>query len=496
MTTTSSATSGSATITSLGVGSGLDAETIVSKLVALERQPINNLQTAADKIQTKISAFAKVQDAVSSFRDSARKLANPDIWGSTVATSADNSVVTFSTSSGATAGNYSMSVKSLASSQSVVMNTVQAASTSTLGSGSLSIEVGSWSGTAFTAKSGTTAKNVTIAATDTLEGIRDKINDAGAGVTASIIKDASGARIVLNSSSTGAANGFRIKATDNDGNSLDGSGISALAFDLDPLAPTTGSARTQTAADAQAKINGVSVTSTTNKFEDVLTGISFTVGKVTDFTETGGADTPVNVTIAQDNDTISKAINSFATSYSALVSLLREDTKYDADTKTAGVLQGDGTALSILNQFRSMVGGTGGNSTVFNTLSSIGVEVQSGGTLTVNSTKLNNSLGKLSEVKKLFAYANLSDSSQDGIATKLRTLGDNLLGFEGALTTRKDGLKKAVQLNQKRQDELDLRAALFEKRLRAQYTALDTQMGAISTQSNYVTQMITAWNKS
>jgi flagellar hook-associated protein 2 len=486
MTTTSSST-----ISSLGVGSGLDANSIVTKLVALERQPITNLQTAADKLQTKISAYGQIQSAVSSFRDAAKKLANPEVWGTTTATSSDSTAVTFSTSSGAATGNYAMSVSSLATSQAVVTKAPLSSATATVGAGTLSFEIGDWSSGSFVGKTGASAVSITVAATDTLEGVRDKINAAGAGVTASIINDTTGARLVMNSSSTGAANGFRITATDTgDANDTDANGLSALTYNPPANNATTnpaGTTATQAAGNAKATINGVEVTSATNKFADVLTGISFTVGKVT--------TSPVNVSVTQDNDTISKAVSEFATTYTTLANLLKTNTKYDDATKAAGTLQGDGTAVGMINQLRSaLTGGTGASST-FSTLSSVGVEIQSDGTLSVNSTKLTNALGKLSEVKKMFANADLTNSGNDGIATRLRTLTDNMLSFDGTLASRTSGLNKAVAANQKQQDALDTRAALYEKRLRAQYTALDTTMATISTQSSYVSQMITAWNK-
>lgn len=476
------------TLSSLGLGSGLDANSIVTKLVALERQPIDSLQKQADKIQTKISAFGQIQSAMSTVRDAAKKLANPEIWASTVATSSDSTSVSFSTSAGAATGNYSVTVGSLAASQSVVTKTPLAASTSTLGSGSLSIEIGTWSGTTFAAKAGTSAKTVTIAATDTLEAIRDKINDAAGGATAAIIKDASGARLVMSSSSTGAANGFRIQATDTgDASNTDDAGLSSLAYDLDPLNPTLGTEKKQDAKDAAATINGVDVTSSTNKFSDVLSGITFTVGKL--------ASTAISVSVTQDNDGISKAIGDLATGYSALSSLLKTNTKYDEGTKSGGVLQGDGTALALLNQFRSAVSGSSGASSVFATLSSIGVELQTSGDLKVNSTKLSNALGKLSEVKKLFSNADSANSENNGIGTRLRTLGDNLLSFDGALSSRTAGLRTSVTKNQKDQDKLNARVDLYEARLRKQYTALDKTMAGISAQGSYVNQTITNWNK-
>lgn len=480
-------TTTSGTISSLGVGSGLDANSIVSKLVELERQPITLLQKRAETLQTKISAFGQVQSSVSSLRDAVKKLANPEIWATTKATSSDSAAVTFSTATGAQTGSYSISIDTMAASQSVVNNTRLASKASTLGSGTLTFETGTWTGTSF-AGSGTTV-DVTIGAADTLEQIRDKINASGAGVSAAIVTDAGGARLVMTSKNSGAENGFRVLAADDDGNNLDGGGISALAFNLDPdpLNTTTGSTRGQEAKDAVATINGVEVRSKTNTFTDVLPGISFTVGK---------ASTTANVTVAQDNETITKAITDFATSFSSLITQLRTNTRYDDATQTAGTLQGDGTAVSILNQFRAMIGASSNASSTFATLSSIGVEMQAGGTLTVNSTKLSNALGNLAEVKKLFSNVDNLNSANDGVATRLRTLADNMLGFEGALTTRTAGLNKAVKDNEKRQAEMDARVALFEKRLRAQYTALDTQMAQINGTSSFVTQMITNMNKS
>lgn len=480
-----SSTSTTPTLTSLGVGSGLDAETIVTKLVALERQPIAQLQTQASTIQSKISAFGKIQSAISSLRDAASKLTSPDLWSTTKATSADTAVA-FTTTPGAAVGSYSVGVTSLAAAQSVLSSSALASSSSTLGSGTLTIDVGTWTGSSFAAKSGSTAVNIAIGASDTLATIRDKINSANAGIKATIVNDASGARLVMNSSTTGLSNGFRVAVADDDGNNVDGNGLSSLAYD--PANTTTGTTLTQAAANAAATVNGVSITSETNTFSEVLTGISITVNKVT--------SSPVNVTVAQDNEAITKAITDFASAYSSLDSTLKSNTKYDESTKTSAILQGDSTALSLIYQFRGLLGSASGASSVFSTLSSVGLETKSGGALVVNTTKLNNALGNLSELKKLFAATDLTGAGADGFATKFRTLADSVIGFEGAITTRTAGLNTAVSNNEKRQEAMEARVALYEKRIRAQYTALDRTMATMSTQSGYVSQMISAWNKS
>lgn len=479
-------------VSSLGIGSGLQANDIVNKLVALESQPITDLQTAASKIQTKISAFGQIQSAVSSVRDAARKLTSADLWGATTATSADATAVNATTTSGAQVGTYAVDVTVLAKPQSVVSNTALASSATTVGSGSLSIELGTWSDTGFAGATGGTPIMVTVAATDTLADIRDKINNSGAKVKASIITDSSGARLVMQSATTGEANGFRITATDDDGNGNDATGLSALAYD--PTNGTTGTKLTQAASDAEATINNIAVKSPTNTLSEVISGMTLTLSKVTNTTANGS--NPINITVGQDTASITKAITDFASAYSSMASLLKTNTKYDESTKTAGTLQGDSGALSVQNQFRSILGASSGASSTFGTLSSIGLEIQTDGTIKVNTTKLTSSLANSAEVKKLFSNSDTSDPANDGVMTRLRTLGDNLLGVDGALTTRTAGLNKSITDNQTRQDSLQARVDLYEKRLRAQYSSLDTIMAGLSSQSNYVTQMINSLNNS
>jgi len=473
------------TISSLGVGSGIDAESIVTKLVALESQPITQLKTEASKVQSKISAYGKIQSAVSDLQSAARKITSVDTWGATTASSSDATAVTASTSSGAQTGSYSVVVNSLAKPQSVVSNSYMSSSSAALGaSGTLTIELGSWSGSTFSA--GSSSVNVSVAATDTLETIRDKINKSSSGVKATIITDSSGSRLVMQSATTGASNGFRITAADGDGNNTDDSGLSTFAYA--PDSATSGTTLTQSASDASATINGVAVTSTTNTLSEVVTGLTLTLSKA--------SSTATTITVGQDNDSITSALQDFATKYTALSDLLRSNTKYDESTKTAGTLQGDSGAVSILNQMRAIVGGSTSASSTFTTLSSIGLEVQSGGGLTVNASKLKSALNNLPEVKKLLANSDSSDPTKDGIGTRMRTLTSTVLDLEGTLTTRTKGLNATLNDNSKRQEQMQSRVDLYEKRLRAQYSALDTAMAKLTSNSNYVTQMITSLNKS
>lgn len=476
-----SSISSTGTISSAGIGSGLDVETIVTKLMAIEQQPLKLLQNTATTIQTKISAFGGLQSSVSAFRDAALALTNPSTWSGTAGTSSDAGSVGVSSTASAVAGSYAVTVQALATTQSVA-STAFAASSSTVGSGTLHINLGQWSAapaSTFTAASGATGLDIVVTDTDTLATLRDKINAAGAGVSASILTDTSGARLVLNSSATGAANGFQITAA----NGASGN-LAALAYDPPN---STGTTLTQSAANAAATINGLSVSSATNSLSDMIQGVTLTLFKV--------SSTPVQISVAQDTTATKTAIQGFVTAYNALATLLTTDTKYDSGTSTAGVLQGDSTAVTLQRQLRNLLGASSGASTVFTTLSQAGLETQADGTLKINDAKLTSAMGKLPELKKLFANSDTTNPANDGIVRRLRVLSDSLVNSDGLLTTRTEGLNTSLKTNQKSQDAMNDRLAAVEARMRAQYTALDTKMATLNTLSTYMTQQIANWNK-
>lgn len=465
-----SSVSGVGTISSAGIGSGLDVNSIVSKLMAIEKQPITNLQTQESKLQAQLSSWGQIKSDVAAFRDAASALTLPSTWSVTTATSSDPQSVSVSTGTSAPAGSYSISVQKLASAQTLATRT-QSSATATLGQGTLQIQLGTWGSnqSTFAANSSASTINVSISSTDTINDIRDKINAASTSVTASVVNDASGSRLVLRGP-TGAPNGFRTTVTD--------PSLSALAYD-----PSTGSnsmTQTQAAGNSAATINGLPVTGTSNALT-AIDGMTITLGKVT--------SSPVDVTVAQDKTSITTSINSFVTAYNNLQSLLADQTKYDASNKTAGTLQGDTSAVSLQTQIRSMMGGLSNASSTFGRMSDMGLEIQTDGTIKVNSSKLTSALGNLTEVKKAFA-ATGATSADNGFAQNFMTIGDNYLGVDGTITTRSSGLQTSIDNNTKRQSDLLALANAYETRVRAQYTALDATIAQLTTQSNYVTQML------
>jgi flagellar hook-associated protein 2 len=465
----------SGTLSSAGIGSGLDVNSIVTQLMAIESRPLTALQTKASTIQSTVSEYGKIKSAFSALNDLAVKLAGSTTWAQSTATSTDASVA--ATTNASSPGTYSVAVSQLASVQTLATG-VFADASATIGAGALHIELGTWGANqaSFVPKAGATAVDVSIAATDTLTEVRDKINAAGAGVTALIMTDSSGSRLLLRSNTTGAANAFRTSG-----------GVNALDFD-----PSSGAAGTMTqsqvAADAAATVNGLAVTSSSNTFANIVDGLTLNVSALT--------TSPATVTVATDKTALKKAITDFAAAYTAIYKLIATDTHYDATAKQGGILQGDSAAVGLQNQLRALAGGVTGASSTFARLSDAGLQIQVDGSMTVDDTKLGNALGNLAELKKAFANTDPADPTQDGFAKRFRTATDALLGIDGSLSTRTQGLSDALRRNQTDQEHLNTRLAGVERRLRAQYTALDKAMATLTSQSSYITQQVAAWNNS
>lgn len=477
-----------ATLSSAGIGSGLDVRAIVAQLMAIERQPLAALQTATKKTQDQLSVYGKLESAMTALRDAARKLTSTDTWRATTVASAKPEAVVATTNGSTPAGTYSVNVSRLASSQTLVSQSTYGTASDAVGPGSITIELGTWSAgqTGFTPKPDAAAVTLRFnAPDDTLEDVRDRINTSGAGVTASIVSDANGLRLAIRSTATGEANGFRISVNDDDGDNGDPAGLSVLAFD--PSVSVSQMTQGSAAVNALATINGVPVSSATNSLDAVLDGLSFQFAQVT--------TAPVDVTVNRDDAGMKAHIVDFANKYNDLVKLMRENTRsVDGDTP-GGVLQGDNSALGLLRQLRSLAGSTSGAVTEFTRLADIGLEPQRDGTLKIDEKKIGNAMANLPALQDFFARDDMADDSLDGFGALFRAFGDQRLAAEGPLASRKEALQGRIERNNERSEALEQRLALREKRLTEQYGRLDTMMARMNSLQNYVTQQVANWNK-
>ena len=484
-----SSIAGTGSVSSLGIGSGLDVNSIISSLMAVESQPLTLLQNKASTINTEISAVGQIKSLTSTFGDKAQALASTSLWSQTTSTTADSSVVTADTSSGTAApGDYSVTVQQLAQGQTVTSSAL-ASSDATLSQGTLTIQLGTWSGTppsAFAAKSGANPVSITIGPGDTsLSSIRDKINAANAGVTASIITDANGARLSLRSTATGAENGFKLTAseTTDDGNAA--TGLSALTYD--PTSAGSQLALNQSALNAKATVNGIDVESASNTLANISDGLSLTLSKV--------SATPVDVKVATDTAAQTSAINDFVKAYNALNSYIADQTKYDATSKTGGPLQGDPSIIGFQNQMRSVLNTDSTASSMYARLSDIGITIQADGSLAADSTKLSAALANPAQVKALFSTAGDTNAAT-GFAVRFSNLCDQSLDVtNGNLSTRYTGLQGELSRNSTAQSDMQTHLDATQARLTAQYQALDTTMSQMNALSSYVSQQVTMMEK-
>lgn len=470
-----------ANISSPGIGSGIDVQSIVSQLVTLEKAPLTQLKTQATSFQTKLSTYGTIKSQVSALGDAAAKLSTNTGWSAVKASSSNATAIGVTASSGAPASSFTMSVQQLAKAQSTASAAV--ATDTAMGTGSMTIELGSWSGNTFTAGSGTPVSVTIAAGEDSLAEIAAKINDANAGVTATVLRDASGERLLMRSKDTGATNGFRIAVTDDDGTHTDGNGLSRLAY---AAGNTSGMTQTQAGQNALATINGVSINTPSNHLTDTLPGLNIQLSQVT--------TDPVEIDVSTDQEAIQKNVQAFVDAYNAITTTLTNATRYDPGTKVAGALQGDATATGLQNALRSMMRSESG-STPYTRLSDVGIELQAGGTMALNSSKFDAAMDDLPNLQSLFTI-DTGSATTEGFGRKIKAFAQGLVNAEGMVTTKTDSLQKSIQRNTLEQERVNDRAARAEVRYLAQYNAMDAAVSKLNGLSTFVSQQIALWNKS
>lgn len=474
-----------ATISSPGVGTnGLDVKNIISQLVALEKKPLDNLKLQAATVTTKISAFGQIKSMVSALADATSKLTSVTGWNGVSTSSSDTKYVTATAIGGTLPTSFSVEVQSLAKAQATASSALLPVG-GALGPGTLRLELGKWSVSpaGFTPTSGVPV-DIAISASDTLNDIASKINGAGAGVSASILTDASGERLLLRSKSTGELSGFRLSALEGADTNIasagntDTTGLSRLV---------AGATVTQAAADAKAKVNGIAVSSGTNTFATTISGVTFKAEQVT--------TAPIDINVSKDESTIQSNINDFVKAYNDINQLLQDATKYDGATKSAGLLQGDSTAVALQNSLRNAVQSVTSGGGAYKRLADVGITQQLGGALAVDSGKLSAALSKNpDDLKNLFR--NTGGGSADGIAVQIKALTTNLLSNGGFFKSKDDTLQLSLKRNGVDQTRFNAKVDAFEKRITSRYNALDTQLSSLNGLNAYISQQVATWNKS
>ena len=450
-----------ASITSTGIGSGLDVTGLVQSLVAAEGQPARQrLVQQETRFQGKLSAYGSLRSALAEFQSSVEKLQDAKTLQTRRVTLENEDAFSVEADEDAVPVSYQVEVVSLAEAERLT-SSVFAGPDAAVGTGTLTVSV---AGAAF---------DVTIdAENNTLEGIRDAINAAAdnSGVQATIVNADAGSYLILKGDETGAANVITVTQAGGDG------GLAAIAYD-----PGNGIAnltRSVAAADGQIRVDGFDVFSDSNVYEGVIDGATITTIEPT----SGQA---YSLDIAYDNDDVRKTIGSFVTSYNALTEAMDNLSRFDAESGDAGPLQGDAALRSVSILLRRELGTASTDvDKAFDTLSEIGIAIDENGKLEIDSEKLD------AVIESDFRQVGALFSADGGYANRLGTLLDSFLDPDGLLQTRTDGLQSSIDRITEQGEALDERLVRLEARLLRQFNGLDSLISQLTTSGNFLSQQL------
>ena len=433
-------------IQAAGVGSGLDIASLVSQLVAAERQPLDaRLDRRESAVTVELSALGTLRGALAALSDALAPLrSNEDVF-------------TASATGAIAPGTFDIEVASLAAAHRLASAAFATGGGAYVGSGTLTISVG---GNAFSIE--------VPPDSGTLADIRNAINATigNTGVTASIINEVGGSRLLLTARQTGAANTIGVTQSGGDG------GLASL---------TAGLTQTTAAADSVVFINGFEHRSASNAVSGAIEGLTLTLRSA----DPGNTHL---LTVANDTAAVTERIRKFVSDYNATARVFADLQRYDATTGSAGALLGDAFARSLESQLRRDVTGalspaSGG---AYTSLAALGIRTDASGQLTLDESALAAALASdFDGVAALFG-------GEAGIAARAYGRLESVLASDGPLSARTDSLNQQVRAIGRERDAVDRRMETVEARYQAQFNALDRLLAQLQSTSSYLAQQLSA----
>ncbi len=468
----------------------IDVNAIVTQLMSLERQPITKLTAKETSYQAKLTALGLIKSNIASFQTATQGLGSSSSSSLLAfkATSSDATVFSASAGSTAVAGTYSLEVTKLAQSQNLVavgqatsntpigngvattvtfdFGTIDISPTNSYGGGSLTD--GIYTNADFISNGNPIPPLTIDGSNNTLEGIRDAINAANMGVSASIVNDGSGTpyRLALSSNNTGVVNSIKITTSGGDG-TID----ALLAHDPAGLPAAQHLNQTVAAQNADFKVNGIPISKTSNTISDAIQGVTLTLNKIT--------TAPATLTVARDTSAVTDKVTAFVKAYNDLYSALKNSSAY----KSKSALEGDATLRSFQTELRSIASAAVSGGTMANMFEA-GLTFQANGTLQLDSAKLNSAMAKnFNDVANLF-------NSPTGYATTFGAWATSALAVDGSIASKTEGFNQYIKDIGTRRDTLEARMVSLERLYRTQYSSLNVLLSQLGKTSDYLTQQL------
>jgi flagellar hook-associated protein 2 len=448
---------GTGTSAGAGLGAGINVQQFVQFAVANQTAHITAMQAQQTTLGSEAGKLASITSELTALGNAAAVLRDPlGALAAEVATSSNSNILTATASGIALASAHTISITSLATTSSYYSDAVTSSSTVLAIGDTISISVG-----------GKAVTSVTVDSTNnTLDQLVAAINDSTTGVQANVINDANGARLAIVSTTSGVPGDVGVTGSLH----LTDAGNTAVNFH-----------QAAQGLNAQLNVDGVPISSTTNTVSGVINGVTLNLGAPT------GA-TPVTLKVASDTTQATSAINTFVAAYNTVVNDITSQFKVNPDGSGGGVLDGDNS----LREAQSLLLGAvshaiSGNNGVVN-LSSIGINLQNDGTLTVDTAKLGAALTtKQTSVQNLFGSA-AGSFSQNLSATisSLTASATGILSLDSQSITS-TSLDLTRQIN-------DLQAALVtqEASLTAVYAKVNATLQQLPLLQSQIAQQLAA----
>jgi flagellar hook-associated protein 2 len=443
---------------SLGFGSGINVNQLVSDLAAASRAPkVERFDALARVSQAKISTVAKARADLDSFADTLANLVQTGSLSSQPNVS-NATALKADALPGAQLGALAteIEIRQLARAQTAHSGLL-ASSSAPIGIGMLTLNVGG------------VGHDITIdAATNSLAGLADAINASGSGVRASVVPDQGQFRLVLKGE-TGLTNAFTLTAR---------AGADPALAEL----VTTGLALSQPASDAVLRVDGIEYNRPSNRIADIVPGVELTLQKA----EVGSL---ISLGSTRPASALKQTVSDFVTVFNQLQSSLKEA------RQTIG---GTGNLRGLDRQLMALIGRDLTSHAAVNSLSDIGVTLDRSGSLTLDLRRLDAALANHPDaVEALFnppRNALQTPETDPGLAHALDALRDAAIAPGGLLESLGKRFEAEAQELSKNRDRMQAREAAYEARLQKQYATLDARLSAFKATQSYLEQQIKLWS--
>ena len=471
----------------LGVGSGIDLSSMLTQLMAVERIPLTRLQSQESSVQSTISAFGALKSVLTAFSDSAKTLTAAKFNGNT-ASSSDTKVATLTATNDAALGNYSLDVTRLASAEKAV--TAGQTAGATFQGGTLTLQLGSAASGNFTPEGD--SRTLTLAEGSSLTDIRNAINaDESFGLTASIINDGAGERLVLASKETGAASAFQLTANSTDS----GEGHESLNFlnydaanadDYVAGAEQNSARRLTQGANAEFTLDGIAVQSASNTVTTALEGVTLTLA------EAG----TTQLSVKQNPGAAQTALNGLITAYNTMLGnvnqlALNVPGEHGGTAGSSGPLAGNSLVRDALSAIRNEIfAPLAGAQGAYTSLASLGVAFQDDGTLKLDTDTFNKAMETDAKaIAQLFDNEPFGEGSLS-LSARISQTVTRFTESKGAIDSQITGLEDRVKTLQSQQESTAFRLEAVELRYRTQFAALDSLVASLNNTSSFLTQQL------